>query len=144
MSALVGEVPQESGEQTDREVAGTRLLRVVLVSFACDPSRGTEPGLGWAWAEALAQRGHVVELLTSSDADRNRRIAGRIEHLGPVGRRIRPHFVPIPPRPKWIRLVPGFLRGQAAEFMRYDGWQRNALHYARRHGLDRADLVHHV
>ncbi|MER5178799.1 glycosyltransferase family 4 protein [Streptomyces sp. NPDC002896] len=32
----------------------------------------------------------------------------------------------------------------ATEFLRYDGWQRCALAYARGHGLDQADLVHHV
>jgi glycosyltransferase involved in cell wall biosynthesis len=144
MSAFAGELQDTSGEQTGCEVARTRPLRVVLVAFACDPTRGTEPGMGWAWAEALAQRGHVVELLTSSDPDRNQRITRRIESLGPAGSRIRPHFVPFPPRPKWIHLVPGFLRSQTAEFMRYDGWQRDALHHARRHGLDHSDLVHHV
>ncbi|WP_127360609.1 glycosyltransferase family 4 protein [Actinacidiphila soli] len=119
-------------------------LRIVLVSYACDPSRGTEPGMGWAWAEALAGRGHTVELLTHPNRDSVRHIAQRIEELGPVGKRVRPHLVPGPADPGWTRLLPGGLRGQAEEFLRYDGWQRRALDHARRHGLGRAHLVHHV
>jgi glycosyltransferase involved in cell wall biosynthesis len=121
-----------------------RELRIVLVSYACDPSRGTEPGMGWAWAEALAGRGHTVELLTHPARDNVRQIARRIEELGPVGNRIRPHVVPVPADPGWTRLLPGGLRGQAEEFLRYDGWQRRALDHARRHGLAGADLIHHV
>ncbi|WP_329318642.1 glycosyltransferase family 4 protein [Streptomyces sp. NBC_01262] len=117
----------------------------MLVSYACDPSRGTEPGLGWAWAEALAARGHVVELLTRPDRDNVQHIMRSIEDLGPVvGNRIRPHVLPVPACPRWLGLLPRGLRGKPAEFLRYEGWQRSAVDYARRHGLDRADLVHHV
>ncbi|MEU4681916.1 glycosyltransferase family 4 protein [Streptomyces xinghaiensis] len=121
-----------------------RALRIVLASYACDPSRGTEPGMGWAWAEALARRGHTVELLTRPHGGNTEHIGRRIEALGPVGRRIRTHVVPAPPRPWWVRLLPGFLRAQALEFVHYDGWQRRTLEHARGHGLGRADLVHHV
>lgn len=123
---------------------GTRPLRIVLVSYACDPSRGTEPGLGWAWAEAMARRGHTVELLTHPDRGSERHIAQRITTLGPIGRRINVHLVPVPPCPAWIRFVPRILRHQVSEFLRYDGWQRAALDHARHHRLSSADLVHHV
>ena len=121
-----------------------RALRIVLVAYACDPSRGTEPGMGWAWAEAIAGRGHTVELLTRPDRDNRSHIARRIEALGPAGKNITPHFVPVPPVPRWTRALPGGLRGRAEEFLAYDGWQRRALDHARRHGLAWAHLVHHV
>ncbi len=121
-----------------------RALRIVLVAYACDPSRGTEPGMGWAWAEAVASRGHTVELLIRPDRDNLRHIVRRIEALGPAGKNIITHVVPAPPAPRWSGLLPGGLRGRAEEFLRYDGWQRHALDHARRHGLARAHLVHHV
>lgn len=132
--------PQRGGPSAQ----GARTLRIVLVSYACDPSRGSEPGLGWAWAEALARRGHAVDVLTRSDRDNRSHIGRRIEDLGPVGRLITVHYVPVPACPGWLRMVPGLLRGQVSEFLRYDGWQRAALEHARRSGLHRADLVHHV
>ncbi|MEU5532152.1 glycosyltransferase family 4 protein [Streptomyces sp. NPDC020362] len=116
----------------------------MLVSFACDPTRGSEPAIGWGWAETLARRGHTVEVLTHHEFDNVRQIARRVEDLGPVGERIKVHVVPPPPAPSWTALLPGFLRGMAEEVKRYDGWQRRALAYARSHGLDAADLVHHV
>ncbi|WP_432071735.1 glycosyltransferase family 4 protein [Streptomyces wuyuanensis] len=121
-----------------------RKLRIVLVSYACDPSRGTEPGLGWAWALALAQRGHTVDVLTRPDRENTRHIASHIASLGATGRRIRPHFIPVPEISRWVALVPGPVREQTREFLNYDGWQRRALRYARGRGLAEADLVHHV
>lgn len=129
----------------DRKIAPrSRGLRIVLVSFACDPTRGSEPGIGWGWAEALAGRGHTVEVLTHPESDNVRHIKHRIEELGDVGERIRPHIIAEPREPRWTRLLPGPLSDMAAEVKRYDGWQRRALEYARDQGLDKADLVHHV
>jgi glycosyltransferase involved in cell wall biosynthesis len=137
------DVEVRRGEQ-EQEKDGVRPLRIVLVSYRCDPDRGTEPGLGWAWAEALARRGHSVDVLTRHDGDNVRNIARRIAHLGPLGNHVRPHFVPERTLPRWIAAVPGPLRDQAQEFASYNGWQNNALDYARLHGLSGADLVHHV
>lgn len=45
-------------------------MRVLLSAFACCPGKGSEPGTGWHWAEALAELGHEVTVLTTS---RNRK-----------------------------------------------------------------------
>ncbi|MEU9656783.1 glycosyltransferase family 4 protein [Streptomyces chartreusis] len=125
----------------DNAAAG---LRIVLVAFTCDPTRGSEPGIGWGWAESLARRGHTVEVLTHPEFDSVRNAERRVADLGAVGERIRLHVVPEPPAPRWTGLLPGPLSGMAAEVERYDRWQHHALAYARIQGLDRADLVHHV
>jgi glycosyltransferase involved in cell wall biosynthesis len=85
-----------------------------------------------------------VELLTHADRGNGQHIARRIETLGPSGHRINVHFIPVPPCARWLGLVPKLLRSEVSEFLRYDGWQRSALEYARQHGLAQADLVHHV
>ncbi|MFF8375715.1 glycosyltransferase family 4 protein [Streptomyces sp. NPDC015661] len=135
----------DSQEVAESPLGGTtRGLHIVLVAYGCDPTRGSEPAVGWGWAETLAERGHTVEVLTHPDRDNERQIRRRAAELGDVGRRIRPHVIPVPDLPSWAALLPGFVRDSAREFLRYDGWQRRALAHARTHGLDRADLVHHV
>jgi glycosyltransferase involved in cell wall biosynthesis len=42
-------------------------MRVLLSAFACHPARGSEPGTGWHWVEALADIGHEVTVLTISN-----------------------------------------------------------------------------
>jgi glycosyltransferase involved in cell wall biosynthesis len=42
-------------------------VKVLLSAFQCSPGRGSEPGAGWHWATALADYGHEVTVLTSSD-----------------------------------------------------------------------------
>ncbi|MBA2945188.1 glycosyltransferase family 4 protein [Streptomyces sp. PSKA28] len=85
-----------------------------------------------------------MEVLTHSAHDNTRNIRRRVDELGPVGNRIRPHVIPVPPYPSWVGLLPGTLKEMASEFFRYRGWQRLALDYARSRGLDRTDLIHHV
>ncbi len=39
-------------------------MRILLSAYACAPHRGSEPGVGWGWATALADAGHEVDVLT--------------------------------------------------------------------------------
>lgn len=39
-------------------------MRVLLSAYACEPNRGSEPGVGWNWALEIAKRGHKVVVLT--------------------------------------------------------------------------------
>ncbi|MEV6290604.1 glycosyltransferase [Streptomyces sp. NPDC051896] len=146
VSSATGETVKESSTRPSGAGphASSRGLRIVLVAFACDPTRGSEPAGGWGWAETLARRGHTVELLTYPYSNNVRHIRDRVAEMEDAGERIKLHVIPAPPTPLWIGMLPGWLSGMAAEFLRYDGWQRQALTYARSHGLDAADLVHHV
>lgn len=38
--------------------------RILLSAYACEPGRGSEPGVGWSWATELARQGHDVTVLT--------------------------------------------------------------------------------
>ena len=42
-----------------------RLTRVLISAYACEPQRGSEPGVGWHWAVEAA-RHHDVWVLTRS------------------------------------------------------------------------------
>ena len=39
-------------------------MRILLSAYACEPGRGSEPGVGWHWAVELACLGHEVWVLT--------------------------------------------------------------------------------
>jgi len=40
------------------------VARVLLSAYACEPGRGSEPGVGWSWATELARLGHHVTVVT--------------------------------------------------------------------------------
>jgi len=39
-------------------------MRILLSAYACDPTRGSEPGVGWNWALELQRQGNAVTVLT--------------------------------------------------------------------------------
>lgn len=39
-------------------------MRVLLSAYACEPNKGSEPGVGWHWAQEIAKLGHEVWVLT--------------------------------------------------------------------------------
>ena len=34
--------------------------KILLSAYACEPHKGSEPGIGWNWAIQLASLGHQV------------------------------------------------------------------------------------
>lgn len=45
----------------------SKKYKVLLSAYACEPNRGSEPGVGWNWALEIAKRGHDVTVLTRSN-----------------------------------------------------------------------------
>lgn len=42
-------------------------MRILLSAYACEPNKGSEPGVGWNWANELCIRGHQVVVLTRAN-----------------------------------------------------------------------------
>ena len=42
-------------------------MKVLLSAYACEPNKGSEPEVGWAWALGLAKQGHEVWVITRSN-----------------------------------------------------------------------------
>ena len=40
------------------------MASILLSAYACEPGRGSEPGVGWNWATELASLGHRVTVIT--------------------------------------------------------------------------------
>lgn len=109
---------------------------VVLWAFICRPQSGSEGGLGWNWARALARGGHDVHLVTMPTFRTELE-----EHLSrpPNGGSISVHFTKGNDN--------AYTRGHNGRLvfnLDYLQWQRRALQSSRRLGLDAADVGHHV
>ena len=39
-------------------------MKVLLSAYSCLPGNGSEPGVGWNWAQCIAANGHDVVVLT--------------------------------------------------------------------------------
>jgi glycosyltransferase involved in cell wall biosynthesis len=109
-------------------------MRVLLSAYACEPGRGSEPGVGWEWANRLA-RYHDVTVVTRSN---NRTvIEAAMEQQIDMPH---PTFI-------YVDLSPWVLRlkrlGLCPVFLYYLLWQ-----FAARGAVDRFpgsfDIIHHV
>jgi glycosyltransferase involved in cell wall biosynthesis len=42
-------------------------MKLLLSAYACEPGKGSEPGIGWHWVVEIARRGHDVWVLTRTN-----------------------------------------------------------------------------
>jgi glycosyltransferase involved in cell wall biosynthesis len=42
-------------------------MKVLLSAYACEPHRGSEPGVGWEWATRLSERHHVTVITRANN-----------------------------------------------------------------------------
>jgi glycosyltransferase involved in cell wall biosynthesis len=122
---------------TQPPLKGERDARVLVAAYACEPGKGSEPGVGWNWAAEIARRGYEVHVLTRAN---NRSAIERELQTAPVSGL---HFHYLDLGQFWLRLkrrcgYPGLL-------VYYYVWQLKLARYARR--LQRRygfQLAHHV
>lgn len=108
---------------------------VLLSAYACEPDKGSEPGVGWHWARAIAELGHTVWVVTRSN---NR---ASIEQEMARSPHPNMHFVYFD-LPTWARW---WKKGNRGVHLYYYLWQLGAALVARRlAGTVRFDLVHHI
>lgn len=119
-------------------------LRIGLLAAACQPGRGSEPGIGWNWVRSLAAAGHDIELFTTADPEHNRSTVAAFAQAGGPGR-LRLHPVPAPPRPTPAdRLIPPMMREEWQSLQGYFSWLSTVDDLARSGALSDVDVVQHV
>jgi glycosyltransferase involved in cell wall biosynthesis len=109
-------------------------MRVLLSAYACEPAKGSEPGVGWNWARMIA-RDHETWVLTRSN--------NRASIEGALAADPRPnlHFLYVGP-PRWLTW---WKRGHRGVRLYYLLWQIWALATAARaHRKRPFDLIHHL
>ena len=109
-------------------------LKILLSAYACEPGKGSEPGVGWGLAREMS-RYHQVWVITRA----NNRPAIEVELArNPVPNL---HFVYYD-LPRWARF---WKKGQRGVQLYYYLWQIGAYFVARNlHRKIGFDLIHHV
>jgi glycosyltransferase involved in cell wall biosynthesis len=88
--------------------------RLLIIAYACEPGRGSEPGAGWGMVRALADIGDGVVLVGSQHRE------GLPAQIAGAGGSLR---VVIVDEPRWARLA---LWHRIARFVLYLTWVRRA------------------
>jgi glycosyltransferase involved in cell wall biosynthesis len=109
-------------------------LKVLLSAYACEPNRGSEPGVGWEWATRMAGV-HDVTVLTRAN---NREIIEA--SLGPEKQPGKPSFIYLDLAPWIVKLK---RRGILPVFLYYLFWQLAASRRIKNQSA-RYDIIHHV
>lgn len=110
-------------------------MRILLSAYACEPGKGSEPGMGWHWAIEIARLGHEVWILTRENN------LPSLERALAMQPDLAIHLVGYD-LPGWLRWWKKGGRGVNAY---YALWQRGAYHVAQRLALKvRFGLVHHI
>jgi glycosyltransferase involved in cell wall biosynthesis len=110
-------------------------MRVLLSAYACEPGKGSEPGVGWHWTTELARLGHEVDVITRSN---NRASIEKALADVPIAR-LHFHYYDLPSWGKWWK------RGNRGIQLYYRLWQHGAYRLAKRlTNKTHYDLVHYL
>jgi glycosyltransferase involved in cell wall biosynthesis len=113
----------------------SRRLKILMSAYACEPSKGSEPGVGWYWALQMA-RFHDVWVLTRAN---NRETIETVALLPEQQQHL--HWVYFD-LPRWARFWKSGSRGVQLYYYLWQlaAWRRGA----RLHAEVGFDLMHHV
>lgn len=109
-------------------------LKVLVSAYACEPNKGSEPGVGWNWVKQIA-RFHDVWVMTREN---NRDIINAELKLQPIDNL---HFIYFD-LPRWARF---FKKGRKGYQLYYYLWQVAGYFKAREYcKLVNFDVSHHI
>ena len=112
----------------------TRRMKVLVSVYACEPDKGSEPGVGWNWVRQIA-RFHEVWAITRAN---NREPIERVWAKKPISN-IHWIYFDLPHYLKWWK------KGQRGIHLYYYLWQIGAYFIGKRlHNKVNFDLVHHL
>jgi len=108
-------------------------MKLLLSAYACEPDRGSEPGVGWHWVLELARLGHDVWVLTRANNQQ------AIQRASPNLRNVSFIYYDLP---NWLAKLKK--KAPILQFY-YFLWQWGAYRTARElHRQEQFDLVQHL
>jgi glycosyltransferase involved in cell wall biosynthesis len=109
------------------------MKKVLVTAFACDPTKGSEPGYGWHWASGLAASGYDVYCITRSEGRENIEKQAKIPHLTFI-------YLDLP-----LGMERLYSLSQPTMYVHYLSWQWLAYKRAKQlHKTSKFDIAHHV
>lgn len=111
-------------------------IKILMSAYACEPGKGSEPGVGWRWAIETAALNHEVWVITRTNNKDGIR-SGVSQHGNPKNL----HFIyyDLPAWASWWK------RGRRGIHLYYLLWQLGAYQCARKlHAEQQFDAVHHI
>lgn len=112
-------------------------MNILLSAYACEPNKGSEPGVGWSWAIELAKH-HSVWVLTR---DNNESTINEYLQKYPTYQNTNLHFIYVGLSPK----LTFWKKGRRGMRLFYMMWQYKATKIAQKlHKNINFDLVQHV
>ncbi len=109
-------------------------MKVLVSAYACEPHKGSEPGVGWHWSKQIARFSEVWVLTRE-----NNRESIENELSRNPDRNLHFHYVDLP---RWVSF---WKKGQKGIYLYYCLWQLWAYLEARRlHKSIQLNVVHHV
>ena len=112
-------------------------MRVLVLAYACEPSGGGEPEVGWRWAQSISRQGHEVTVITRSNNRDSIEGALRLPGHGDV----RYEYVDLPAPVRRLKRRLGQVGVLGYSWM----WQFSAAARAwRLRSQEKFDVYHHV
>jgi len=110
-------------------------IKILVSAYACEPEKGSEPGVGWNWVRQIADFAKEVWVITKAN---NRKVIEKALAKKPMPN---VHWIYFD-LPKWARF---WKRGQRGVHLYYYLWQIGIYFLAKKlHKKVGFDLVHHV
>jgi glycosyltransferase involved in cell wall biosynthesis len=118
-------------------VPGQCRLKVLVGAYACSPSRGSEPGVGWGWVEAISKY-HDLWVLTGDEF--RYEIEAELSRRPELRSRMRFHYIPRVRHLRAEKIWP-----PSYYYTYKHQWQKAAYEAGKRlHGKVGFDLVHQL
>ena len=112
-------------------------VKVLISAYACEPGKGSEPGVGWNWPLQAARHGHEVHVITRANNEPSISAFLRNEPVADLSF----HYYDLPAALRWLKKRTGYYGMLAYYYL----WQIGSSRLARRlHRKHRFDLAHHV
>lgn len=111
-------------------------MKLLLSAYACEPNKGSEPGVGWEWALEISRLGHEVWVLTRTN---NRASIETELKKAPHNKNLHFFYFDLPSWARWWK------KGERGIHLYYLLWQWGAYLLAKKvHKVENFERVHHI
>ncbi len=114
----------------------TTIKSIIVSAYACEPNKGSEPGIGWHWVIELARLGYDVNVITRlNNKDNIEKAIYKLESFD----NLTFYYYDLP---KWAKTIK---KGPFGIYFYYFMWQIGIVSLAKKINAEKSiDLVHHI